>query len=140
MRSIPISEWLEEHIEKRHGLKTELISNIRDDLRKALGENVRALLFRNVRELLTNVIKHARATKVSVYLTDEGAELKIVIEDDGVGFDLEAAKTKGKEDRSFGLFSIQERMTDLGGSFEIQSEPGKGCKAILTLPLRQNLE
>ncbi len=62
-----ISEWLEEQIEKRHGLKTEFSDTIEKEHRKALDDNVRALLFRNVRELLTNVVKHARAKKVSVY-------------------------------------------------------------------------
>ena len=131
-----ISEWLEDHIEKRHGLKTEFIDDIDDKHNKAMDENVRALLFRNVRELLTNVVKHARANTVRVHLTDDANGVTIVIEDDGVGFDPEAIKTRKGKTGGFGLFSIQERMADLGGAFEIVSEPGKGCKVIMTAPLK----
>jgi signal transduction histidine kinase len=130
-----ISEWLEERIAKRYDLEIEFIDDIHDDRRKTLDENVRALLFRNVRELLTNVVKHARADKVLVYITEDDARVKIVVEDDGVGFDLDTGATKNKQDNGFGLFSIRERMTDLSGSFDIQSEPGKGCRVVLTVPV-----
>ena len=63
-----ISEWLEEQIEKRHGLKTEFSGTIAKKHQKTLDENVQTLLFRSVRELLTNVVKHARANKVAVHL------------------------------------------------------------------------
>ena len=133
--SAAISEWLEEQIAKRQGLETEFVDNIRDERRKTLDENVRALIFRNVRELLTNVIKHARANKVRVHLTEEANRLQIVVEDDGIGFAHSVENIKQKQTGGFGLFSIQERMADLGGSFDIQSEPGKGCKVALTVPL-----
>ena len=129
-----ISEWLEDHIGRRHHLQTEFIENIREDRIKGLDENVRALLFRNVRELLANVVKHARADKVRVCLTDEGDGVRIIVEDDGAGFDFSASGTRKSLDGGFGLFSIQERMSDLGGTFEIASEPGKGCRAVLTVP------
>jgi signal transduction histidine kinase len=138
--SAAISEWLVEQIAKRQGLETEFIDNIRDEHRKTLDENTRALVFRNVRELLSNVVKHARAKKVRVHLTQEANRVKIVVEDDGVGFDFDAAKTKTGPKAGFGLFSIQERMADLGGAFDIQSEPGKGCKVILTVPVEERKE
>jgi len=129
-----ISEWLEEHITKYHDPKTEFIDDIDDNHRKSLDSNVRALLFRNVRELLTNVIKHSRAHNVRVRLISEGTCIKIIVEDDGVGFDPDAVNTIQKQAESFGLFSIQERMADLGGSFDIQSHPGKGCRVTLISP------
>ena len=129
-----ISEWLEDHIERHHHLQTEFIENIREERIKNLDENVRAFLFRNVRELLANVVKHARADNVSVRLTDEGDGVRIIVEDDGAGFDFSASGTRKGRDGGFGLFSIQERMSDLGGTFEIESEPGKGCRAVLTVP------
>jgi PAS domain S-box-containing protein len=130
-----ISEWLEEHVGKRYGLKTEFVDEIDEKLRKTLDDNVRAVLFRNVRELLTNVIKHAKAEKVSVYLKNDDTMLTVIIEDDGAGFDPQAATPPGEEKSGFGLFSIRERMADLSGSFDIQSEPGKGLKAVLTVPV-----
>ena len=133
--SAAISEWLEEQIGNRHGLKTEFIDNIIDNRREILDPNVRAILFRNVRELLVNVVKHARANKVSVRLEDKNSSIKIIVEDDGIGFDPRAAIHAGSKMGGFGLFSIEERMADLGGNLKIVSEPGKGCTAILTVPL-----
>jgi two-component system sensor histidine kinase UhpB len=127
-----ITEWLELEVEKKHALKTEFIdhsSNVKMD------EDIRAILFRNVRELLTNVIKHAGASQVSVRLETVDDKFSIIIEDDGVGFDPEAISRKVKREASFGLFSIQERMNDMGGTLVIESQPDHGSKAILSMPL-----
>jgi signal transduction histidine kinase len=131
-----ISEFLEEQIGKRYRLKTEFIKDIHDSHIEVLDENTRAILFRNVRELLTNVVKHAKAEKVSVRLKAEDTMVTIVVEDDGVGFDPQAVIQPGEEKGGFGLFSVQERMENLGGAFEIVSEPRKGCKVIMTAPLK----
>ena len=135
-----ISELLEEQIEKRYRLETEFIDNIDDSHRKVLAENVRAILFRNVRELLINVIKHAGGKKVSVVLEHSADILIITVMDDGVGFDPKEVFRGVKQDVGFGLFSIQERMADLGGALEIVSEPGKGCKAIMSVPIEKGVE
>jgi PAS domain S-box-containing protein len=133
-----IAEWLEEQVEKRYGIKTQFSDTIAKEHRKTLDENVRALLFRNVRELLTNVIKHSRATTVSVRLQESGSETQILIEDDGVGFDHDVLKNQSRSTNGFGLFSVQERMADLGGRCDILSAPGKGCRVILTVPLEKS--
>ncbi len=52
-----------------------------------------------------------------------------------MGFDPLAAFKNGNQQGGFGLFSIRERMSDLGGALEIDCEPGKGCKAVLIVPL-----
>ena len=133
-----IAEWLEEQVEKRYGIKTQFSDTIAEEHRKTLDENVRALLFRNVRELLTNVIKHSRATTVSVRLQESGSEIQILIEDDGVGFDHDVLKNQSRSTNGFGLFSVQERMADLGGRCDILSAPGKGCRVILRVPLEKS--
>jgi len=132
--SAAIPEWLEDQIGNRHGLKTEFIDNILDSHRKTLDPNVRSILFRSVRELLINVVKHARANKVRVRVEDKNSSLKIIVEDDGIGFDPGAVIHAGSKIGGFGLFSIEERMADLGGNLKIVSEPGKGCTAILSAP------
>jgi signal transduction histidine kinase len=130
-----ISEWLDDQIGKRYGLKTEFFDNIDQSYRKTLDDNVRAILFRNIRELLINVVKHAQANQVTVLMEVTDGVLKIVVQDDGIGFDSgELSQPEGIKG-GFGLFSIEERMTDLGGAFEIESQPGKGGRAILTVPL-----
>ncbi|KPJ74762.1 MAG: hypothetical protein AMJ54_16645 [Deltaproteobacteria bacterium SG8_13] len=132
--SAAISEWLELQVGSRHGIKTEFIDNIPDDLEKKLDANVRTIIFRNVRELLYNVVKHARANKISVRLEDRNTIMRIIVEDDGMGFEPHAVTEAGSKISGFGLFSIEELMADLGGSLRIVSEPGKGCTAILSVP------
>ena len=105
-----------------------------DELKTPLDEDTRAILFRNVRELLTNVVKHARAKEVSVRMEVERDTLRIVVKDDGAGFDVHAAAKDPNREGGFGLFSIRERMADLDGSLEIESEPGLGCAAVLVVP------
>jgi PAS domain S-box-containing protein len=132
--SSAISEWLESQIENRHSLKTEVIDNISHNRRKTLDANVRTILFRNVRELIINVVKHARTNKVSVRLEDRDTSIRVIVEDDGIGFDPLAVTQADSKAGGFGLFSIQELMADLGGDLKIVSEPGKGCTAILSAP------
>ena len=132
--SSAISEWLEVQIEGKHDLKTAFIDNIPDNRGKTLDSDVRTMLFRNVRELVINVIKHARANKVSVRLEDRSPSIRIIVEDDGIGFDPRLVTQGESKTGGFGLFSVNELMSDLGGSLRIVSEPGKGCTAILSAP------
>jgi signal transduction histidine kinase len=129
-----VADWLESQIERKYRLKTEVIDHIPHHRRKTLAADVRTILFRNVRELIVNVLKHARASKVTVRLEDRPPSIRIIVEDDGVGFDWGAATQAVGKTGGFGLFSINELMADLGGSLRIVSEPGKGCTAILSAP------
>ena len=131
-----ISDWLEQRIEKRYGMETEFIDTFNETHGKPLDEKVKTLMFRNVRELLVNVVKHARAHKVRVHLSEDAGMLKVVVEDDGVGFDFSAQQPGTGKNGGFGLFSIQERMNDLDGALDIQTEPGKGCRVILIVPVQ----
>lgn len=129
-----LSEWTTEHVHKRFGLEAEVVSHLEAADAEGLDDLTRTLLFRNARELLANVVKHARATRVQVLLQRVGDTLELVVRDDGQGCDkAETLKTAGGEG-GFGLFSIRERMADLGGALEIDSEPGQGFTAILVIP------
>ena len=66
----------------------------------------------------------------------ENNNIIVIVEDNGVGFDRAKVET-GTETGGFGLLSIRERLGELGGNFEIKSEIGKGCKVILTAPLKR---
>ena len=117
-----LEEWLENQVGQKHGIRTELIY---DGGRLPLDDDVRAMLFRSVREVLTNVVK----------LESDGTTVRITAEGDGIGFDVDALPKATERGGGFGLFSIQERMADLGGSLELISAPGQGCTAILTTPV-----
>jgi signal transduction histidine kinase len=100
-----------------------------------ISDDLRTILFRNVRELLANVIRHSGASNVIVSLDSNESEVKIIVHDNGVGFDDGEEISSVKSNSGFGLFSIKERMEDFGGTLTIESEPGKGCKAIMTASL-----
>jgi two-component system sensor histidine kinase EvgS len=132
--SAAISEWLEEKVGKRYALKAECIVSVSEE---PMDDDVRAILFRSVRELVANVIKHARATRVNIRVNQDNDRVKVIVRDDGAGFDANTISQSIKTEGGFGLFSIKERMADLGGSLEIISEPGKGTEAILAVPLEK---
>jgi len=127
-----ISEWLDVQIREQHGIETEFVD---DEQQKPLDDDIRALLFRNVRELLVNVIKHADAHKVKVSVSRVNEHIQIDVEDDGKGFDPVKVMSTGIEDTKFGLFSIRQRLEQLGGYIEFESEK-HGSKITMTAPLK----
>jgi PAS domain S-box-containing protein len=129
-----VSEWLTSQIQGKHDITVEFED---DGEPKPLDEDVRILLFRDVRELLINVVKHASAHKVKVSIRKVGSEIHIRVEDDGWGFDTKKVAATAVREGGFGLFSIRERLGQLGGHLEIESEPGCGTKATLIAPLKQ---
>jgi PAS domain S-box-containing protein len=126
-----VSDWLLEQIQKKHGINTEFYD---DGCAKPIDDDVRVLLFRNIRELLINIIKHARADKIKVSVAKADDSIIVKVEDNGIGFNIDdiTASRKG----GFGLFSIRESVGEFGGSFEIDSKPGAGCKVTMTAPLK----
>jgi len=123
--------WLADQM-RFHGLVVSLHNSF-EHLK--LPEDQAILVFQSVRELLINVTKHAQSNQATVSLDHQTGTLRIEVRDNGVGFDQAAASTNSTEEASkFGLFSIGERMRALGGTFEVESKPGCGTTARLTLP------
>ena len=77
----------------------------------------------------------AKPHRACLSIARVGQELQIVVEDDGVGFDSGSVGNLPDSGGGFGLFSVAERMADLGGSLKIETAPGRGCKATLVAPL-----
>lgn len=129
-------KWLGEYMQK---LSMRVTVNVPEQLELVLPEDQAVLLFQSVRELLINASKYAGTGESSVELEYRDDHLRIHVRDQGAGFDVAGAAVAeapaGAGSSKFGLFSIRERMTALGGSFDIQSSPGGGTLAILTLPL-----
>ncbi len=111
-------EWLADHYRGRAGLEIVVIS---DDRRSNLSDELRIVLFQASRELLINVIKHARATRVTIGLQHATDWIEVTIEDDGCGFDQAAIMSQPASEGGFGLFSIRERLKLLGAELEIDS-------------------
>ena len=130
---VPALEWLARNIQEEHAIQTRFHD---DGQPKPLDENFRVVLFHAVRELLVNVVKHARATHVRVLLRREADALRIIVEDDGVGFEVSRVAPRTDTVRTFGLFNIRERVEYLGGRVKIRSEPGAGSRVTLMAPLK----
>ena len=95
-----------------------------------LPEEVETALYRIVQESLTNVVKHARARRVSILLARKDGAVKAVVEDDGQGFDP-AEQTGGS-----GLVGMRERLALLGGRLAVESAPDRGTTVAAEVPLR----
>ena len=113
--------------------------HVPESIELSLPEDQAVLLFQSVRELLINCYKYAGTSRATVLLEQREGQLRIQVRDEGVGFNPTAATPAeipaGGASSKFGLFSIRERMTALGGSFDMRSAPGQGTTATLILPV-----
>jgi signal transduction histidine kinase len=103
---------------------------IQDPTRR-LPLEVETALFRIVQESLTNVVLHARASRVDVLLSLASGCVSAIIEDDGVGF---LPGPSALQDH-LGLFGMRERVEMLGGTFTVESAPGKGTTVQAEVPV-----
>ena len=124
---VPALERLAESFGMQTGIQVDFEAALPDE---RLPEELETALYRIVQECLTNVVKHAQATRVSVLLTSRDGIAKAVVEDDGRGFGSETARDGG-----FGLIGMRERLALLGGRLEIESNE-TGTTIAAEVPLR----
>ena len=93
-------------------------------------------LFRVIQEALTNAARHAKAKHVDVALDWDTVQISLRIADDGQGFDLREAAARAKGGQHLGLWSMRERVEQLGGRLQIDSQPGSGTTIQASVPLR----
>lgn len=120
-------EWQAEEFEKRTGTRCEVESNLGE---RRLDRELTTTVFRIFQEALTNVARHAQATRVDVRLTLSGGRLELWLHDDGVGISPVAEKSP----TSLGLLGIRERARRLGGSVSVTRADGGGTTLELSLP------
>jgi len=113
------------------GMKVELESRLHDD---RLPEEVETVLYRTVQEALTNIIKHAAASRVEVALLMDQDAVRVTVRDDGRGFDP-AEPVEG-----FGLVGIRERVMLASGQVTIEAQVGKGTAITARVPVRPATE
>jgi len=126
-----IDLWLLEKIQKKHGIKCTVIAG---EQAVPLDENSKVVLFRALRELAVNVVKHAKATVLTVTVEKLENSVQITCKDDGLGFTPPEEGALPRDVGGFGLFNIKERLEYLGGSMKLQSAPGRGTLVTLSLP------
>ena len=121
-------EWLVQNFSQRTGI-TCTLSVDRPHIELPMARA--SALFRIVQESLTNIAKHARATRAEVVLAHEPGRLAVHVRDDGIGFSAAPARRAD----SFGLLGMRERASFLGGSFSITGVPDAGTTVEVHLPL-----
>lgn len=124
-------EWLAEQFTKKHGLGVKVTEMCET---KDLREELQIFIFKSVQELLTNTLKHSRTDIAELRMKRCEDHLEVTVSDHGQGFDSTKVIGAGSV-AGFGLFSIRERLLHLGGALDIVSQPGKGAKMTITVPL-----
>ncbi len=125
-------EELAEQFSKQEGFRSHLDMGNGDE---PLSEQTRVFLYRATRELLINVAKHAEAKNVRIGVQHVGGNVRIEVEDDGKGFDVAAMESAQGSPRTFGVFSLRQRLTHKNGSLMIRSAPGQGTTVTMQVPL-----
>jgi PAS domain S-box-containing protein len=125
--------WLTDQARQRHGMDVRL--QVSDKVGR-LAPDLETAVFRIVQEALTNIERHAAASKVEVSadIAPDGA-LEVRIRDDGAGFDVDAMRERASGGASMGVLGMAERATLAGGALSIDASPGRGCCITLRCPL-----
>jgi PAS domain S-box-containing protein len=126
--------WYVDRYAKRTGIVAEVDVELRDP-NERFSRELETACFRIAQEALTNVVRHARATHVTVRLGKRNTLLVLSVKDDGIGFNPDALRRRARRAATLGLLGMQERAHAAGGVLEIDSQTSKGTEVRLELPL-----
>lgn len=127
---VPALRWHAKEVSRRTGLRVKMIA---DELDDELPDANRTCIYRVVQEALNNCVKHSKAKEVRVVIQREAEGLMVSVQDDGVGFN--SSHSKG-----LGLLGMMERVSGLGGRFNIESGAGRGTILSTYFPLIQAIQ
>jgi signal transduction histidine kinase len=128
----PALQWQAREVSKRSGVSVKVSA---EEVPEELPEEHKTCIYRVVQEALHNAVQHSGARNVWVAVRPKNGHLLLTIQDDGKGFDPRA-------DKGMGLLGMEERVTHLGGSFAVESEPGRGTvlRVSLQVPIAKPQE
>ncbi|HWG69015.1 MAG TPA: MASE1 domain-containing protein [Steroidobacteraceae bacterium] len=127
----PALKWLSVYMRGKDNLQVDLRVTA-DDSRFDL--DLRVLVFKLIRELLRNVVKHSRVQAAGVEVSQTQSELRVVVEDKGVGFEWQLSLFEPRAE-GFGLWSVADRVREAAGEFTVDTAPGRGCRVMVVFPL-----
>lgn len=121
-------EWLGADCGRRSGLRCDVHVDVPE---RRIGPKSTTAIFRIVQEALTNIARHASASRVTVRICETDGHLEVLVADDGIG----VSDAQVADARSFGLLGMRERAHALGGQVTVRGDPGKGTSVLLTIDL-----
>lgn len=130
----PALRWYANRQAKRNGWTLSLSV---EGMTRRVPVQIEVACFRIAQEALTNVAKYARAKTIDLTLHRQDEDVTLVIQDDGVGFDVMSARQRAQEGQSIGLLGMEERVRLAGGILEISSTPGRGTTILLRFSLSE---
>jgi two-component system sensor histidine kinase DegS len=101
---------------------------------RRLEPYIEVTVFRIIQELLTNVRDHAQASQVRITVEIDDSSVRVMVDDNGAGFDVEEAISGAHQRQTVGLSTMYERVELLGGSLDIESTPGQGTHVVVFIP------
>lgn len=129
---IPAIRWYaRSHLEEA-GIRLEICAPERS---LSLPTQLNSTLFRIAQEGINNVLRHSQAKSVCISLDDQEEEIRLLIQDDGQGFDLIKTSEQAIRLQQLGLLGIQERANLVGGKVTVESFPGQGTSLQVSLPI-----
>jgi signal transduction histidine kinase/DNA-binding NarL/FixJ family response regulator len=129
---LPVLDQLCAKTQEFHHLRIHLHCR---GLDQRLGREAETVAYRIIQEALSNVVKHAKASLVTIYATHAHGHLKILVQDDGVGFEPAALTNRGLRGEQMGLLGMRERAESVDGKLTIDSELGRGSTVMLEVPV-----
>ena len=125
---VPALQWQAREVSKRTGVRVKVAA---EGVSEDLPEDHKTCIYRVVQEALHNCVQHSQASMVRVTVQQEPSRILLAIQDDGKGFDPQ-------HERGMGLLGMQERVSNLGGTFSVESLPGNGAIVCIVLPLAKS--
>lgn len=131
---VPALRWYATRQAERAGWKLQLHL---DEAPLILTGSRNMACFRVVQEAMVNTARHAKAKSVSLSLAISSEQIRVVVQDDGCGFDVSAMRVRALQGLSMGLLGMEERVSLAGGTLRIQSAAGRGTSLVFSVPLTE---
>jgi signal transduction histidine kinase len=107
------------------------------ELNELFPPEAQIVIYRIFQECLTNISKHAGASEVTAWIKEMDGLVSLVLQDNGVGFDVAEILARGASDRGLGLAALYERARMLGGALEISTRKGGGTRITCKIPVNK---
>lgn len=131
---VPALRWYAQEIQKYNPLKIEISGSFKDD---SVEAETRLAIFRIVQEAITNVLRHAQASQVYIQFEASNGNAKVLVQDNGRGFDVDAVLA-GYEFNCLGVLGMIERANLIGGNCQVLSTPGQGTTVEVIFQYAEN--